>query len=100
MKYLFLLIAFMVSCGPVKINEPVRWDGEPMKCFRERYCRYQEQNNPDKSSCQSWADECSKLIDFEYCKDEKNRVPVKVKDRHGNIHEGTDFHVGCWDILK
>jgi len=99
MLALIAVFLVMAGCGPVKINEPTRWDKEPLKCFRERYCRYQEQNNPDKSNCQSWSDACSKIIDFEYCKKPENRIPVKVTTRRG-IVEGDDFFVGCWTILK
>ena len=77
MRYLlFIVLSGLVACGPVKINEPVRWEGEPLKCFRERYCRYQNQNNEDQSSCMRWTEECAKLIDFEYCKKPENRIKI------------------------
>lgn len=98
--FIFLLMVFLISCGPVKIIEPVRWEGEPFPCFKERYCNYQNQNNADKTYCGKWADYCYKLHTFEYCRDVKNQIPVKITDRRGQMHEGTDFHSGCWDVLK
>lgn len=97
---LFFLLALMaLGCGPVKIEEPKQWDKEPLPCFRERYCNYQNQNNPDKSYCNGWAVDCNKLLTYEYCKDSENRIKIKVKTMNG-IVEGDDFFSGCWNILK
>lgn len=97
---LCIVMAFSMACGTVKIKEPTKLPGEPYKCFRERYCMYQNQNNPDKSYCLVWAESCSKIIDFEYCRDPKNRISVKVRTRNGQLVEGDDFKSGCWDILR
>lgn len=104
----FTIILFFMTilgCGSVEINEPVRWSDkngkyiESLKCFRERYCRYQTQNKEDQSSCIKWTEECAKLIDFEYCKNPDNRIKIKVTTAAG-IVEGDDFFAGCWTILK
>ena len=95
----WLIGIILLSCGPVKIAEPVRWEKEPVPCFRERYCNYQNQNNPDKSYCNKWATDCNKLLTFEYCRKSENRVLIKVQTRTG-LQEGDDFFAGCWTILK
>ena len=95
----FLAGIILLACGPIKIKEPVKWEKEPIPCYRERYCNYQNQNNPDKSYCNKWANDCNKLLTYEYCKQIENRIPVKVTTRTG-IVEGDDFFVGCWNILK
>jgi hypothetical protein len=97
---LFIITAFLMACGAIKIKEPIILPGEPYKCYKERYCMYQNQNNPDKSRCVKWSEWCSKILDYEYCRDPKNRISVKIRTRAGRLIEGDDFKSGCWDILR
>jgi hypothetical protein len=96
---IILVMSFLTLIG-CALDPPIRNETENKKCFQFRQCMYWIQKSEDKSPCMKLLDECGKLETFEYCKNTENQISIKIKDRRGNIHEGTDFHSGCWDILK
>ena len=93
LKLLFLILAgigilvfLLVGCNSF-VKYPKQYDGQPQICYEFERCMYLNKNNPDKSICNPYAQECRAQRRYIYCSKKENRWE-------------TDSSQNCWDKLN